>query len=70
MLGSMQVTGVILNTTKDHKGPQRTVVELQRTSRKSAQDSKGPEGHLIRHHCCIMIVIISRRAVIYVNNCV
>ena len=60
--------GVILNTAKDRKGPQRIVVELQRTSRKTgAQDHKGPQGHLI-HHCCITSVIARRRAVVYVND--
>ena len=35
------IKGVILNTAKDHKGPQRTAKELRNT----AKDRKGPQKH-------------------------
>jgi len=56
--------GVILITAKDRKDCRRTA----KTSRKTAQDPKELQGHLIRRHCCMMIVIACRRAVVYVGD--
>ena len=36
------IKGVILNTAKDHKGPQRSSETPQRTSETSQKDRKGP----------------------------
>ena len=48
---------------------QRTIVEPQRTSRKTAPDPKGPQCHLIHLHCCTTTVIASRHAVVCANDC-